>query len=271
MKNNRTGKGLKASTFRFISISLWGVLPGVVQRKISRTYANIYNKKWTKHLIKPYCRAHYDNPNYLDNYLPASRANDYRSFQDFFTRVLKFPPNIIGETIWACEGLLCEYGMVRELSLVKVKGEKRHLRAVFGEEGHAIPDDYYFSNVFLHNNNYHRIHAPVQGTVKRIEHIPGDLVLLRPWAYKEPSLPALRNERINVDIEDNKGRKWYMSIVGGPGVGSIVLASSTFVGASVLIGQEVATFLLGSTCCVASPDPCLYTKVGDQVEMGEPL
>ncbi len=271
MKNDRSGKGFKAKVFRFISISLWGILPGGAQRKISRVYANIYNRRWTKHLIKPYVRAHYDDPNYLDNYLPASQSNDYRSFQDFFTRVLKFPPQIISDTIWACEGLLCEYGKVSELELVKVKGQKRHLRAVFGEGGYSIPDDYYFSNVFLHNNNYHRIHAPINGTVTRIEHVPGDLVLLRPWAYKDPSLPALRNERINVDVVDNKGRKWYMSIVGGPGVGSIVLTHSTFVGASVLIGQEVATFLLGSTCCVAAPEPCVKSQVGDQVEMGDPL
>ena len=119
MKNDRSGKGFKAKVFRFISISVWGVLPGGAQRKISRVYANIYNRRWTKHLIKPYVRAHYDDPNYLDNYLPASQSNEYRSFQDFFTRVLKFPPQIISDTIWACEGLLCEYGKVGELELVK--------------------------------------------------------------------------------------------------------------------------------------------------------
>ena len=129
----------------------------------------------------------------------------------------------------------------------------------------------YFSNIFLHNNNYHRIHAPVNGKISRIEHIPGDLVLLRPWAYKNPSLPALRNERINVDIVDEEGKTWYLSIVGGPGVGAIVLGDKTTLGSSVEIGKEIATFLLGSTCCIASPIPVTKNKIGDQVFMGEPL
>lgn len=262
---------LKRSFFSFVSIYVWGVLPGKTQRWVSGLYADVYNKPWSRHLIGPYCKAQYSDPNYLDNFIPASGADNYKSFQDFFTRLWKVPPAISAGAVWACEGLLCEYGKIDELNLVKVKGQTRHLRTIFGEAGDEIPTDYYYSNVFLHNNNYHRIHAPVNGVISRIEHIPGDLVLLRPWAYKNPSLPALRNERINVDIIDETGKKWYLSIVGGPGVGAIVLGSETTIGSSVGIGNEIATFLLGSTCCIASPVPVINNKVSDQVYMGDPL
>lgn len=262
---------IKRSVFSFISIYMWGKLPGRAQRKVSSIYADVYNKPWSRHLIKPYCKAHYKDPQYIDKFIPASGADSYKSFQDFFTRLWKIPPVIESKSVWACEGLLCEYGKLDELSLVKVKGQTRHLRTIFGDAGKEIPNDYFFYNVFLHNNNYHRIHAPVNGTISRIEHIPGDLVLLRPWAYKNPSLPALRNERINVDIMDEQGRTWYLSIVGGPGVGAIVLGSETTIGSSVGIGAEIATFLLGSTCCIASPQELNTNKVGDQVYMGNPL
>lgn len=263
---------IKSKTFKFLSLKVWGALPGVAQRGVSKVYAGVYNRKWSRHIIKPYCKAHYSDPNYLEQFKPASGKADYQSFQDFFTRVYKSPPKIETEHAWSCEGLLCDYGQVKDLSLVKVKGEKRHLRAVFGEAGPEIPEDYYYSNIFLHNNNYHRIHAPVSGIVRRIERIGGELILLRPWAYPtEPSLPALRNERVNVDIVDAQGRTWYLSIVGGPGVGTIVMSKFAGLNAHLEIGQEIATFLLGSTCCMAAPEPCSSSKVGDQVFMGDPL
>lgn len=239
---------------RFFSLNLWGGLPPRWQRALSKFYAQLYNKSYSRHIIGPYCRINYSEPEYLDQFRPASGATHYQNFQDFFTRVFKEPLKIESEAAWPCEGLLCEYGKVSETKLVNVKRQKRHLRSIFGEIGKSIPDNYFFSNVFLHNNNYHRIHSPIDGTVTRIEHIPGDLVVLRPWVYKnDPSLPALRNERINVDIQSKKGEHWFLSIVGGPAVGTIVMAQGIAIGSVVAIGQELSTFLLGSTCCMASP------------------
>ncbi len=261
----------KLRFYRFLSVYVWGSLPGIVQRKVSAIYTTIYNKRFSKLLIKPYVRLNYNDPNYLEKFRPASGGSYYQNFQDFFIRVFKDPLNIRSSSIWACEGLLCEYGQVAAQPLVSVKGEKRNLKTIFGEGGSTIPDDYYFSNVFLHNTNYHRIHAPVSGEITRIEHIPGDLVLLRPWIYQnDPSLPALRNERVNVDIKAPDGQTWFLSIVGGPAVGTIVMAEHAGLGSIIEIGQELATFLLGSTCCIASPKPVDQAKVGDQVEVGHP-
>ncbi len=256
---------------RFFSLNLWGGLPSAWQRSISRFYARLYIKSYSRHIIGPYCKLNYDDPSYLSQFKPASGNSTYQNFQDFFTRVFKEPLKINSDAAWPCEGLLCEYGKVNETKLVHVKGQKRHLRNIFGALGNAIPDDYYFSNVFLHNNNYHRIHSPVRGTVRQIEHIPGDLVVLRPWIYNDPSLPALRNERINVDIESEKGDHWFLSIVGGPAVGTIVMAQGLAVGVMVAIGEELGTFLLGSTCCIASPLPVKNASLGQQVAVGNPL
>ena len=262
----------KTKLFKLFSLHLWGSLPAPLQRAFSKLYASVYDKPFSRHFIKLYCSWNYKDPEYLNKFRPASGEDTYQSFQDFFTRVFKTPPKIISEAIWACEGLLCEYGLVSELSLVKVKGQIQHLKTIFGQGGTQIPDHYYFSNVFLHNKNYHRIHAPVSGTVSRIERIPGDLVLLRPWVYPDkPSLPALRNERVNVDIVDQRGYKWFLSIVGGPAVGTILLTKGLGLGSEVQIGQDIAQFLLGSTCCIASPLPVENAKVGEQVEMGQPL
>ena len=74
---------------------------------------------------------------------------------------------------------------------------------------------------------------------------------------------------VNVDIETPKGDKWFLSIVGGPAVGTVVMMESLGLGSFVEIGQEIATFLLGSTCCIASPKPAKI-NVGEQVEVGLP-
>ena len=145
------------------------------------------------------------------------------------------------------------------------------MRVIFGQGGENIPDNYYFSNVFLHNRDYHRIHSPINGIISRIEHIPGDLVMLRPWIYaNDPSHPALRNERVNVDITDKNGKIWYLSIVGGPAVGTIELNEKTQLNSKITAGEELATFLLGSTCCMASPI-ALNKDVGKNVQIGESL
>ncbi|MEQ9426116.1 MAG: phosphatidylserine decarboxylase [Cyclobacteriaceae bacterium] len=263
---------LLTSFYRFLSIDVWGGLPAVFQREISRLYTSIYSTSWSRLIIEPYCRHHYTDPDYLKQFKPASGASTYQNFQDFFSREFVEPPKVETKYAWPAEGLLCEAGQVADFDLVKVKGEHRHLRAIFNVTENQLPDDYYYANIFLHNNNYHRIHAPVSGSIQKIEVIKGDLVLLRPWIYKhDPSLPALRNERVNIEIADEWGRTWFLSIVGGPAVGTIKLPQGIAEGCQIDVGEEIATFLLGSTCCMAGPEPIVSAEVGDQVKVGELL
>ncbi|MEL7004500.1 MAG: phosphatidylserine decarboxylase [Bacteroidota bacterium] len=257
--------------YRFVSLNIWGNIPSQLQRSISRLYASIYNQPFTRLIIKPYSKFNYSDPNYLVQFRSASGRDYYSSFQDFFTRVYKEKPVINSSFIWPCEGLLCDYGEVGALSEINVKGDLKNIRTIFEKETQDIPDNYYFSNIFLHNNNYHRIHTPISGIIREISTVKGDLVLLRPWVYKhDPSHPAMRNERVNVTIEDEQGRNWYISIVGGPAVGTIEMHHTITTGVTVNIGDEIGKFLLGSTCCIASPEPISYNKVGDQVFLADP-
>ena len=258
--------------YRFLSVDIWGSLPASWQRGISKVYTTIYNASWSRHLIVPYCNFHYPDEQYLRQFSPASGSDDYQNFQDFFSRKLITPLKPENDAIWPAEGLLCDYGQIKDLDLIDVKGEAIHPRAIFGENEANIPESHYFSNIFLHNNNYHRIHAPISGSIIRIQRIPGELVLLRPWIYKhDPSLPALRNERINIDIRDETGKTWFLSIVGGPAVGTIKLPSHVALHHQVEIGQELSIFLLGSTCCMASPIPVSSANVGEMVQVGDQL
>lgn len=248
-------KALLQKSVGAFSVHGWGRLPALIQLKISKALARLGSLKLSRYLIPLYCRFQYGDPHYYRHFKPGNGASDYGCFHDFFTRELKEPPPVSSSPIWPCEGLFCDSAKVGSDYLVNVKGERRHIRTIFGEGGQSIPDDYYFSNVFLHNNNYHHIHAPVSGKIARIEHIPGELLFLRPWAYRNnPSLPAFRNERVNIDIvADNTGQRWFLSMVGGPLVATIKLVEKLKLGAHFTCGERMAGFLMGSTCCIAAP------------------
>ena len=259
----------RAVLYKFLSVTFWGSLPSTIQRRVSALYGRVYNKPFTNYIIAPYVRYYYSDPNYLDKFLPPKGKSDFDSFQDFFIRRFKKLPINSNPRVWPCEGLLCDLGNVLELRTSRVKSDLRNLETIFGVKKGKIPASYCFTNVFLHNKNYHRIHAPISGTITRIQHVPGDLIILRPWIYKQnPSLPAFRNERYNIDITDDKGRVWYLSVVGGPAVGTIKLSKLIQVGNSVEKLDELALFLLGSTCCMAAPEKPKYHCKNTFVEVG---
>lgn len=259
----------RAYFYSFLSLKLWGNIPSSLQRGISSAYASLYDKRFSRRIIPAYLSVNYSDKNYLEKFKPPNGKKQYDSFQDFFTREFKVRPESESPWVWPCEGLLCDSAKVKEIETVKIKCDKRNVATVFGVADDTIPHNYSFTNVFLHNKNYHRIHAPIKGTITRIQHIPGDLVVLRPWIYTEtPSLPAFRNERYNVDIKDVNDRIWYLSIVGGPAVGTIELSDGIWVGNQVEKLKEIAVFYLGSTCCMAAPIVPRFHERNCFVEVG---
>lgn len=252
---------------RVFSVHFWGTLPASFQRKSSAVYAKLYDKTWSRHFIRIYCRFNKLSSAYLSRFRPASGGKEYQSFQDFFIRKLKEKPQPEDEPVWPCEGMLCEHGRIEELPCVRVKGQECSPRTIFGNLGEWIPSEHHFANIFLHNKDYHRIHSPVSGRILEMEHVRGELLLLRPWIYPEkPSLPAFRNERVNLMLEDLEKRPYFLSIVGGPAVGGIHMEKEK--GAELEPAEELGTFLLGSTCCIAMPRPVENASLGERVEMG---
>ena len=259
----------RANFYRFLSVHIWGNLPSTLQKRISSFYAKLYQNSYSKHIIKPYIRFHYKSKDYLERFVPPEGKQTFDSFQDFFIRRFAECPDSGSDFVWPCEGLLCDSQLVKALKTSQVKCDKRNIATIFGMSANSIPGDYHFTNIFLHNKNYHRIHAPVDGKIVRIQHLPGDLVVLRPWIYhQDPSLPAFRNERYNIDIEDSSKRIWHLSIVGGPAVGTIALPKPIAVGHKINKLDELALFYLGSTCCMASPERPRFHKKNNFVTVG---
>lgn len=234
-------------------MGFWNRLPRAAKIGLSRFSFHLYHTRISRHVIGPYARLHYADPGYVNRFVSMSGEPGWRSFQDFFTRVHAAPPPLEADAVWPCTGLLCDIGGIDAIPPVSVKGERLDARSVFGRFGAEVPSGHVFANVFLHNKDYHHVHLPVTATITGLERVDGDLIFLRPWFYADPSRPAMVNGRINLRLEDEAQRPWYLSIVGGPAVNAIELPTGVRVGARLVVGEKLATFLLGSTCCVAAP------------------
>jgi len=272
LEDVRVDRGTGWRVFGCALAQLGHIVPRSWHLALSRATAAIFEWRASALLISPYCRWQYGDKDHWKKFEPGSSGLKYRSFQDFFTRNFVASPAPRGDSVWPCEGLFCQMLPYesRDANWVDVKGEWMRPRTIFAIPERRHDSDLFVYNVFLHNRNYHHIHSPVSGTVTRVVRIPGKLYYLRPWAYRDPSFPALRNERVVIDIEDGRGWTWSLAIVGGPLVGSVRLSSITHVGSRVMLCEKIASFLMGSTVCLLAPVRSM-TSVGTAVEVGDRL
>ncbi|MBC7712216.1 MAG: phosphatidylserine decarboxylase [Rhizobacter sp.] len=253
--------------------TIWNPLPGGMQKVISEIWSRLYTTKMSSLLIAPFCTKYAIGADMLLDYKPSSDDINYSSFQDFFTRRLKIPLSKSSSYVWPVQGYVCDFGKVGDLNPVKIKGEIHPVPYIFGNAENRIPENYFFVNIFLHNHNYHRFHSPIDGTIINIEYVKGQLTFLRPWLYKKSlvSLPAFKNERIIIEIEDTSGRSWFITFIGGMGVGKIKLHENVQVGRIIESSDEIGLFLLGSTCCLAIPEAIENLHYMKKVQVGEKL
>ena len=249
-------------------VGFWNSLPKQLKRWLSLQNKRLYEMPFTTFYIRPYLFWNYEtHKTYLEKYRPYKNKEFYSCFQDFFARELREKKTNFPEAISPCEGLIADLQNFYQKSSSIVKGFQIESRSIFGSFANEIPNSYSFLNIFLSNRHYHHVHSPVTGVVRDIERIKGNLIVLRPWFYQTfPSKPAMVNERIVIKIEGNDKKNWFLCLVGGPVVNSILLSEPLQLGAMVEAGQKLATFELGSTCCLAIPHATGLT-IGQEIKL----
>ncbi|KJY97739.1 Phosphatidylserine decarboxylase proenzyme [Pseudoalteromonas sp. THAF3] len=150
----------------------------------------------------------------------------YQSFNEFFTRPLKAgirplceDDNIIAHPV---DGAISQLGDINEGQLLQAKGHHYSVQTLLG--GNQADAEPFlggkFATIYLAPKDYHRIHMPVDGTLKRMIYVPGDLFSVNPLtAQNVPNLFA-RNERV-VAIFDTDIGPLAMVLVGATIVASI--------------------------------------------------
>ncbi len=197
--------------------------------------------------------------------------SDYRSIEDFFTR--KLVPGarpIAGELCSPADGILSVSGLADNATAIQAKGLTYSLKELmFGSESGEDISLKAWATIYLAPHNYHRVHSPITATLSTIRYFPGEL-----WPVNSPSVgftPRLftRNERLVFELE-TEGGTLYLAMVGALNVGKITTpflhnfatnnsplkkeGTQVFCldkPVSIKAGQELGTFLLGSTVIIA--------------------
>lgn len=246
--------------------------PHFLQILISKIFSIFFRLPISRLIIPPYCKMYGLDQPYLEQFESSRNQKNYSSFADFFKRRYRTALIVAGALIWPCEGYVCDWGLIDEIQISDLKGDIVDVDEIFQTDRKNIKN-HYFVNVFLHNHNYHRVHAPTDGVIKSIKSVRGGLSFLRPWLYEKESrsYPAHHNERTVFEIEDPQQKTWWITLVGGFGVGTIKLTSEVLVGAHVNVGQEIAWFELGSTVCIAAPCTIHVERYLQSVHAGQVL
>ena len=223
------------------------------------------------------------------------RIEAYASFNDFFTRALRPGARPLAQADLLCpvDGAISQFGPVERGQVFQAKGHAYSTSAlVGGDAALAAPfADGHFATLYLSPRDYHRIHMPCAGTLRRMLHVPGELFSVNPTTAR--GVPGLfaRNERVVCQFDDAQGRPFVLVLVGATIVGSMATVWHGLVnpprpgvvrdwrydaGAVALAqGAEMGRFLLGSTVVMLFPaGPLAFNPAwlpGAAIRMGQPM
>lgn len=186
----------------------------------------------------------------------------YRSFNDFFIRQLKacLRP-LSARTITApVDGVISQFGAIVKGQLVQAKGHHYTMSGLLAHDSLSIKfENGAFATFYLSPKDYHRIHMPITGTLRKMIYVPGKLFSVQPLTVNGiPNLFA-RNERLIAFFDTELGLM-AMVLVGATIVGSIatqwhgefkrqgsIQCFDYPHGVTLIKGQEMGYFKLGST------------------------
>lgn len=171
----------------------------------------------------------------------------YLHFNDFFTRPLKegmrpLPedPKII---VSPADGAISQIGDIENGRVFQAKGHDYSLIELLGgdaELGHEFMGGK-FATIYLSPRDYHRVHMPYGGKLRKMIHVPGRLFSVNQGTVENiPSLFA-RNERVVAIFDTDRGP---MAVIL---VGAMIVASIETVWAGLVTPQrkKVRTFDYG--------------------------
>ena len=213
------------------------------------------------------------------------RFDDYRSFNDFFTRELKPGarplPTDDDAIICPVDGTVSQSGRIANGQLLQAKGWRYSCAAL----AHELADGFAggsFATFYLAPKDYHRVHCPSSGVLSAAKAIPGALFSVNSATETEVEGLFCRNERLACRLRTAKGNLLIVLVgalivasieVPWPGPRSPYQASELCTpNTSLARGDELGRFLLGSTVilCVP-PHSCRLADLqpGQSVRMGE--
>jgi len=145
------------------------------------------------------------------NQAERESANDYISFNDFFTRRLKQSArtwelnknNILSPV----DGAVSQIGKLDANNIIQAKGKSYTLDTLLANDADTISklSDGLFTTLYLSPRDYHRIHMPVRGKLIKSIYVPGDLFAVNNATVRNVDNLFARNERFISIFETDLG------------------------------------------------------------------
>jgi phosphatidylserine decarboxylase len=218
------------------------------------------------------------------------QTEGWRSFDAFFTRKLRDDARVVdhdpNHVLSPADGRIESMGRIDEGGTFQVKGrpysvdellgDARAARRFLGGAGFVV---------YLSPRDYHRVHAPVGGAIRRIRSMPGDYFPVNAVGMRHVPNLFCRNRRVAIEIDAD----------GGLGRVAVVMVVAMIVGRITTLGvdlpdvplgdhvfdpplrvgrgQEIGVFHLGSTAVVLTESRAvgLWLAGEGEVRFGQPL
>lgn len=226
----------------------------------------------------------------------------YETFNAFFTRPLRAGVRPLAASDFVCpvDGAISQFGPIEGDQIFQAKGHHYSTAALLGGDRDAarVYQGGTFACIYLSPRDYHRIHMPCAGQLRRMVHVPGELFSVNPaTARGVPGLFA-RNERVvclfDGDVDGGAGPATFpfaLVLVGATVVGSMATTWHGVVNpprpgqvrawdydtdrVRLARGEEMGRFLLGSTVVLLFPPGLMgfdrRWEPGGAVRMGESM
>lgn len=173
----------------------------------------------------------------------------YASFNDFFTRALRPDARPLAPApdavLCPADGTLSQAGEIRDGRIFQAKGRDYSLLELLGGERQWSErfSGGHFATVYLSPRDYHRVHMPLAGELKRMLHLPGRLFAVNPTTTRLVPRLFARNERVVCLFESPTG-PMAVILVGAIFVGGI---DTVWAGTVTPAGRRIAGWSYGDT------------------------
>ncbi len=188
--------------------------------------------------------------------LDEAADDRWSSFDAFFTRELRRGSRPVDAdpraVVSPADGRLESAARIAQNSTFVVKGRSYSVEELVGGEAESrrLAGGAGFV-VYLSPRDYHRVHAPVSGAIRRIRSLPGDYFPVNAIGLRHVPNLFCRNRRVAVEIDAE----------GGLGRVTVVLVVAIIVGRITTVGVDAADVPFGDHVF----DPPIAVSRGDEV------